>query len=104
MRTRAITNIDTALRIYYEKDELDNKDICELFGGLSESKAISMKKEVLKEMAARGIPRFRKHTVNTDVAYELWGINVERLEKNRAKLIKLGIAQSNTCGAETCKD
>ena len=48
MRTRAITNIDTALRIYYEKDELDNKDIKELFNGISDSKAISMKKEVLK--------------------------------------------------------
>lgn len=96
MRTRAITNIDTALRIYYEKDELDNKDIKELFNGLSDSKAISMKKEVLKEMAAQNIPQFRKHTVNTDVAYKLWGINVERLERNRAKLIKLGLAQSNT--------
>lgn len=96
MRTRAITNIDTALRIYYEKDELDNKDIKELFNGLSDSKAVAMKKEVLKEMAERKIPQFRKHTVNTDVAYELWGINIERLEKNRAKLIKLGLAQSNT--------
>ncbi len=96
MRTRAITNIDTALRIYYEKDELDNKDIKELFNGLSDSKAISMKKEVLKEMAERKIPQFRRHTVNTDVAYELWGIDIARLERNRAKLIKLGLAQSNT--------
>ena len=96
MRTKAITNIDTALRIYYEKDELDNKDIKELFNGLSDSKAISMKKEVLAEMTKRNIPQFRKHTVNTDVAYELWGINIERLERNRAKLIKLGLAQSNT--------
>lgn len=96
MRTRAITNIDTALRIYYEKDELDNKDIKELFNGLSDSKAVAMKKEVLKEMAERKIPQFRKHTVNTDVAYELWGIDIERLEKGRAKLIKLGLAQSNT--------
>ena len=95
MRTRAITNIDTALRIYYEKDELDNKDIKELFNGISDSKAISMKKEVLKEMAARNVPQFRKHTVNTDVAYELWGINIERLECSRAKLIELGLAQSN---------
>lgn len=96
MRTRAITDIDTALRIYYEKDELDNKDICELFKGLSESKAISMKKEVLEEMTKRKIPQFRKHTVNTDVAYEMWGINIERLERSRAKLIKLGLAQTTT--------
>lgn len=95
MRTRAITDIDTALRIYYEKDELDNKDICQLFKGLSESKAISMKKEVLEEMAKRKIPQFRKHTVNTDVAYELWGINIDRLERSRAKLIELGLTQSN---------
>ena len=96
MRARAITDIDTALKLFYEKDELDNKDIKTLFKGISDSTVNSMKKEVLAEMDKRATPRFRYHTVNTEVAYEIWGIDVESLEKRRAKLIKLGLAQANT--------
>jgi hypothetical protein len=96
MRKRAISDIDTALRLYYEKDELDNKDISLLFGGIVPSTVSSMKKEVLAKMAEENITRFRYHTVNTEVAYRVWGIDVEKLEKRRAKLIKLGLMQINT--------
>ena len=91
MRKRAITDIDTALRLYYEKDELDNKDIAALFKGIAPSTVCNMKKEVLAEMDKEKTPRFRYHTVNTEIAYRVWGINVESLEKRRAKLIKLGL-------------
>ena len=96
MRKRAIADIDTALRLYYEKDELDNKDITTLFNGIAPSTVCSMKKEVLAKMDEKKIPRFRYHTVNTEVAYEVWGIDVENLEKRRAKLIKLGLLQTNS--------
>lgn len=91
MRAHKIQSIDTALRLYYENEELSNADIRELFGDIAQSTIAKMKNEVLAVMTERNTQRWRYHTVNTEVAYEVWGINVESLERRRAKLIKLGM-------------
>ena len=91
MHKRNIKDISTALRIYYENTEIGNSEIRELFGSLANSTMYHMKNEVLKVMAERNTPRYRHHTVNTEVAFEVWGIDVDDLEKRRAKLIKLGL-------------
>ena len=92
MRIKKITSLDTAIRLYYENDELDSHDIKELFVTASASTITKMKNAVLEEMAKRGTVRHRRHTVNTEVAYEVWGLNIDKLERNRAKLQKLGLA------------
>lgn len=96
MHKRNIKNIDTALRIYYENTEIGNAEIRELFGNLANSTILSMKNDVLNKMTERNIQRFRYHTVNTEVAFEVWGIDVEDLEKRRSKLIMLGLTRGNT--------
>ena len=95
MRSADIQNIDVALRLYYTKHELGNKEITELFGKLSSSTIAQMKNEVLEKMDELQTPKYRYHTVNTEVAYDVWGINVAELERKRAKLIKLGLLQSS---------
>ena len=92
MRIKKITSLDIAIRLYYENDELDNSDIKELFESASESTITKMKNAVLEEMAKRDTVRHRRHTVNTEVAYEVWGLDIAKLERNRAKLQKLGLA------------
>lgn len=91
-RSRDITSIDTALRIYYSKSEIGSEEMLELFGEMCRSSLSLMRKPVLEVMAERGMKSFRQYTVNTEVAYEVWGIDVADLEKRRAKLIKLGLA------------
>lgn len=92
MRIKRITSLDTAIKLYYENDELDNRDIIELFEPMAESTIAKMKNAVLEEMAKRGTVRHRRHTVNTEVAYEVWGLDIASLERRWAKLQKLGLA------------
>lgn len=92
MRIKRITSLDTAIRLYYENDELDNRDIIELFEPMAESTIAKMKNAVLEEMTKRGTVRHRRHTVNTEVAYEVWGLDIASLERRWAKLQKLGLA------------
>ena len=91
-RRKDITSIDTALRIYYSKSEIGSPEMKELFGDMCNSSLTMMRKPVLEAMAERGMKSFRQYTVNTEVAYEVWGIDVADLEKRRAKLLKLGLA------------
>lgn len=92
MKVKPITSIDTALRIYYTYPEIGNKEIKELFG-MSNSRTLARyKREVRQVQAQRGILTSQMHTVNTEVAYEVWGINVADLEKRRKKLRELGLS------------
>ena len=91
MRIKKITSLETAIRLYYENDELDSGDIKLLFEGISSSAITKMKNAALEEMAKRNTVRHRRHTVNTEVAYEVWGIDIEKLERNRMKLQKRGL-------------
>jgi hypothetical protein len=86
-----ISDIDTALRIYYENVEIGNEEIVELFGPASSATLTKLKKAVRNEMAARDIRVFKAYMVHTKTAYEVWGIDVNDLETRRGKLIKLGL-------------
>ncbi len=87
-----IRDIDTALRIFWTHTELTSAHIRELFrGNISTSTVTKYKEMVRNEQRERGIKTCMYNTVNTRVAFEVWGIDVDDLEKRRAKLIKLGM-------------
>lgn len=92
MKVKPITSIDTALRIYYTYPEIGNKEIKELFGATSNGTIKSYKNAVQEEQVNRGVKTSQMFTVNTEVAYEVWGIDVADLEKRREKLKKLGLS------------
>ena len=83
----SITNIETALKVFYENAEIGNKEIKHLFGNRSSATIIRLKKIVKIEMIKREIPTFNANKINTAVAYDVWGIDVTDLE-NRMKKIK----------------
>jgi len=91
MNIPAITNIDTALKIYYSHSELSNKEMAKLFGKLSSATISRLKKHVKNEMNAREMLSYGAHTVNTVIAYEIWGINVTDLEKRKKKINELNL-------------
>lgn len=82
----------TALRLYYEKSELTNKDIKLLFGSCP-SHTTKLKNKVKQAMAEQGVKTFYPNTVNTRVAYEVWGIDVADCEARLKKLRSLKMTE-----------
>ena len=84
-----------AIRLFYSKTELSTGDIRELFAAgkgkrISGERALKLKKLAREAMHEKGIPSYDATKCNTDVAYEVWGINIADLERRYAKLQKYG--------------
>ena len=92
MKYKRPTSIDTALVIYYTYPEIGNAEIKALFGPISSRTIMRYKEIVREEQMKRGVKTAQKFTINTDVAYELWGIDVKDLERRRNKLKQLGLS------------
>lgn len=91
MRYTKTADIDTLIKVYYENPELGTSEIKAVFPGVCNSTVYYLKKAAQEIMAKENMKSFRAHTVNTECAYKAWGIDVEDLEKRRAKLRKLGL-------------
>lgn len=90
-----ISSIETAIRIYLENQEIGNAEIRELFGrNLSGSTCASLKKEVKPVMTERNVIRFASDRVNTEIAYEVWGINIADIKRKYKEMEKLGFLKS----------
>lgn len=92
MKFRSPADIDTALRIYYTYPEIGNKEIKELFGKIGPNTITKYKKAVQEVQAEREQLTAQSYTVNTELAYEVWGIDVDDLERRRKKLKELGLS------------
>lgn len=57
----------------------------ELFS-TGETQTIKIKKAVKEEMEKRGVKSWMPHSVNTEIAYEVWGIDIDNFEKRLKKL------------------
>lgn len=91
MRGRMRVNMEKCLKVYYQNQEIGNADIREMFN-VSGSKASLMKTEVMKKQAEKGIRFFNSCLINTDFAFEYWGLNVADMERRITKLRKLGFS------------
>lgn len=88
-------DIETAVLMYYEKPELTTPDVKELFG-IKDTHAAKLKKQVKEEMAKQGVKSWLPHSVNTRIAYEVWGIDIEDYEERLKKLKRLKPKQTVT--------
>ena len=91
MNIPQITDIDTAIVIYYRHHEIGTKEIIQLFSKHSKSTVSRLKKLAQKRMIEENIYIYGMYKVNTECAYKAWGLNIEDLEKRRGKLQKLGL-------------
>lgn len=91
MKYKQPIDFDTALRIYYTYPEINNAIINELFGGICPNTCTKYKREVKRRQIEEGIKTFRENSVNTEVAFEVWGIDIKDIERRRERLIKLGL-------------
>ena len=81
------------LEYYYKLHEIGIKEISEMFN-ICRSKASQMKSDVRAEQLRRNILCFNPVCVNTELAFELWGIDIAEVEKRVTKLKKLGMIES----------
>ena len=93
MMARLVKDLKICLKIYYTCPELGSDEIKELFG-VSDGVASSMKKPVRKKQIEDGVMVLDKYCVNTELAFKVWGIDIEDIERRVKKLEKLGLAVS----------
>ena len=86
VRVPQITSLETAIRLYYQRIELSNSDIRELFGKLAPATIKSLKNKALAIMTERNTPVWNAQRVNAEIAYEAWGLNIADLERRFKKL------------------
>lgn len=82
---------ETVLRIYYANAELGSPEIRELFGDISPATIVKLKRKARTLMRERGVGHFNYYSVNTEVAFEAWGINVEKVERMYKRAKALGL-------------
>lgn len=91
MQRPQIKNIDAAIRAYYGNGYIGTAEIKEIFNVRSSSTVSKLKKYVRQEEADRGVPIVVPHCINVKVAYEVWGIDIDGLVKNRKRLQALNL-------------
>lgn len=87
VRIPQIVSIEAAIRIYYERIELSNSDIREIFGekrgGATIAKLKNKAREVMRE---NNRPVWNAQLVNTEDAYTAWGLDINDLERRWKKI------------------
>ena len=90
-RIPMIKDIHTAIEVYYRSSQIGNKELQELFGGMSSATMVRLKKLVLDRMNEKGVMQYSPHTVNTNIAFEVFGLDIADLEKRYKKLVQYGM-------------
>lgn len=97
-RIPQLSSIEFAIKLYYEKIEIGNKDISELFNINSSSTICRIKKMAKAKMIAESTPIWNSVFVNTRVAYTAWGLDIKDLELRYNKLKKFNHSCNDTQG------
>jgi hypothetical protein len=85
--------VEIAVKTYWDKFELETADIKELFEA-SNSGASRLKKQARALMAERNVLPFSPTAVVTEVAFEAWGLDINRLEERYKKLKRMGLLKN----------
>lgn len=89
VRIPPITSLKTAIELYYSRTELGNADIKKLFGEHSSSTIARIKRKARQKMIEKNVQSWNANRVNTEAAFEAWGLNITDLERRYKKLQEL---------------
>lgn len=87
-----LDSLKNCLRIYYIYPEIGSPEIKELFG-VADATATGLKKAVREQQARDNVMVLDKHCVNTELAFKVWGIDIDDIERRVKKLEKLGFKE-----------
>lgn len=88
VRIPQIKDIRAAIELYWSKTEIGTSDIAALFG-VNRERAGKLKGVARELMNERKTINYNAMYVNTEIAYEAWGLQISDLERRFAKLQKL---------------
>lgn len=88
VRIPQVKDIRAAIELYWSKTEIGTNDICELFG-VNRDRAARLKSVARARMEERKTINYNAACVNTEDAFEAWGLQIADLERRHAKLQKL---------------
>lgn len=92
MKTKCLTSdIAFILQLYYTHAELTNADIKALYGLTSEPAVRRLKKRAQEKMEEAGVSSWNRYTVDTNLAFEAWHIDVKELERKYLKKQQLNL-------------
>lgn len=86
-----LTSIQNALVVYHTYHEISNAEIEVLFGRKSDTTVSKLKKLVYKEMDKQKIKSCVRGRINTKIAFDVWGFDIDDLEYRHMKLQDLGL-------------
>lgn len=91
IRVRVPQNYDlkTAIELYITRKELSTKDIQTLFGEPCKDVINKLKRVARDKMAEKGTAVWNASCVNTAVAYEAWGLDINDLKQRYKELKEL---------------
>lgn len=85
-----VTDLGLAIQFYCRWTEIGNGEIRQLFG-VGSNMALKLKKVAWEKMAKDNTPVWDANKVNTEVAYQVWGLDIKDIERRYEKLKKLGV-------------
>lgn len=86
VRVPQITDLRTAIELYLKRSELSTQDIEALFGNISKGSMVKLKQLAREKIAEKGIRVWNPRHVNTEAAYEAWGLDIEDLKRRYREL------------------
>ena len=87
----APVNLDETIRIYYTYPEIGNAEIKKIFGPMGSFKMTRLKNMARVLQDEKEIKTMGQYSVNTELAFKAWGIDIAKLERSKEKLNKLGL-------------
>lgn len=91
VRRPEIKDVDAAIRIYYSKDYIGNKEFLEIFGTMGRDRIARLKNAIREEERRQGQPEVVLKKVCTEIAYEVLNIDIKKLVDKRQRLVRMGM-------------
>lgn len=89
VRIPQVADLKTAIELYITRTELSSKDIEKLFGKMCKDTVVKLKHVAREKMAEKGTAVWNASCVNTAVAYEAWGLDINDLKRRHRELKEL---------------
>lgn len=89
-RVPKVEDLETAIRLFYERNAFSVKDIMQMFG-VSYTTATRLKHRAQAQEEKENIPCRNERFVNPDAAFRAWGLDIGRMEESLKRLRELKI-------------
>ena len=90
IRVPQVRELESAIRLYYERSAFGIKDIMEIFD-VSDSTALRLKNAAREQERKEGIQCWNVRYVNPEAAFRAWGLDITRMEMSLKRLRSLKI-------------